>query len=101
MAVDAQSAVAVQPDPARTAVRLESPRPSQDAGPAPAWTTSRLDQGPGWTLDVVRPRRVGDVAGSDVVAVGVGRDAFGEAGTGAAETVGGKAASGATPEPVA
>ena len=32
------------------------------AGPnaAPDWEVSRLDQGPGWTLEVVRPRRGGD-----------------------------------------
>ncbi len=32
-----------------------APRPGRDGGAAPKWTTTRLEQGPGWTLDVVRP----------------------------------------------
>ena len=77
--------------PAVTVGRRAPAGPGRDAGSAPEWTTSRLDQGTGWTLDVVRPRRVGGVAGGDVVARDVGAD----------ENVVGNAASGAMPEPVA
>jgi hypothetical protein len=35
-------------------------QPGRDAGATPAWTTTRLDQGPGWSLDVVRPRSGGE-----------------------------------------
>ena len=46
--------------PAVTVGRRVPASPGRDAGATPAWTTSRLDQGPGWTLDVVRPRTGGD-----------------------------------------
>jgi len=68
LAVDAvpSAAVTPMPLPADTAVRARpgrSPepaaRPGRDAGATPAWTTTRLDQGPGWTLEVVRPRAGG------------------------------------------
>jgi hypothetical protein len=32
----------------------------RNAGSAAAWVATRLDQGPDWTLEVVRPRRVGE-----------------------------------------
>jgi hypothetical protein len=38
--------------------------PAQDAG-ATLGVVTRLDQGPGWTLDVVRPRKVDNVRGGD------------------------------------
>ena len=31
-------------------------RPDRDAGATPAWTVTRLDEGPGWTREVVRRR---------------------------------------------
>ncbi len=46
--------------------------PGQDAGASPEWTTSRLDQGPGWTLDVVRPR-TGGYAGAGAAPGAAGR----------------------------
>src|SRR5208282_3309928 len=65
-AVDAGGSGAAPPPSADKAVRARPARsaapavqPGPDAGAAPAWTTARLDQGPGWALDVVRPRRVG------------------------------------------
>jgi hypothetical protein len=64
----------------------------RDAGSTPAWTTSRLDQGPGWMLDVVRPRRVDDGAGEDNL-----RDNAGAAEFRAGERAGGTAASDAAP----
>src|SRR5208283_4175870 len=64
----------------------------RDAGSTPAWTTSRLDQEPGWTLDVVRPRRVDDGAGEDNLGDNAGAAEFR-----AAERAGGKAASDAGP----
>ena len=69
-APDAEACVAVTPMPlpADTKVWAQprrsgdtAPRPGRDAGAAPAWTTTRLDQGPGWTLDVVRPPKSGKV----------------------------------------
>ena len=42
-----------------------APRPGRDAGVAPAWTTTRLDQGPGWTLEVVRPPKGGTAGAGD------------------------------------
>jgi hypothetical protein len=41
--------------------RQGPPRPRQDAE-ATSGVVTRLDQGPGWTLDVVRPRAGGDAA---------------------------------------
>jgi hypothetical protein len=38
-------------------------RPGRDTAAPPAWTTTRLDQGPGWTLEVVRPPRDGEAGG--------------------------------------
>jgi hypothetical protein len=64
----------------------------RDAGSTPAWTTSRLDQGPGWMLDVVRPRRVDAGAGDDVLGDNAGAAEFRAAGR-----AGGKAASDAAP----
>jgi hypothetical protein len=49
---------AVRVRPARSAAPAAQPGPA--AGATPAWTTTRLDQGPGWTLEVVRPRRDGE-----------------------------------------
>ena len=37
-----------------------APRLGQDVGATPEWTTTRLDLGPGWSLDVVRPRASGE-----------------------------------------
>ena len=37
-----------------------APRPGRDTGSPPEWAVTRLDQGPGWTLEVVRPRTVGE-----------------------------------------
>jgi len=68
----------------------------RDAGSTPAWTTSRLDQGPGWTLDVVRPRPADDSAGDGVL-----RDNVGAAEFRATERAGSKAASDAAPERLA
>jgi len=34
--------------------------PGRNTSAAPGWTTTRLDQGPGWTLEVVRPRTGGE-----------------------------------------
>jgi hypothetical protein len=68
LAVDVEPSPAVMPTPlsADTAVRARpgrSPepaaRPGRDAGATPEWTTTRLDQGPSWTLEVVRPRASG------------------------------------------
>jgi hypothetical protein len=64
----------------------------RDAGSTPAWTTSRLDQGPGWMLDVVRPRRVDDGAGEDNLGDNAGAAEFRAAGR-----AGSKAASDAAP----
>jgi hypothetical protein len=64
----------------------------RDAGSTPAWTTSRLDQGPGWMLDVVRPRRVDDGAGEDNLGDNAGAAEFR-----AGERAGGTAASDAAP----
>ena len=36
-------------------------RGGRDAGAAPEWEVARLDEGPGWTLEVVRPRTGGEV----------------------------------------
>ncbi len=52
---------AVQARPARSAAPAAPLGP--DAGAAPAWTTTRLDQGPGWTLDAVRPPKDGETGG--------------------------------------
>jgi hypothetical protein len=60
--------------------RQGPPRPWQDVE-ATSGVVTRLNQGLGWTLDVVRPRTGGDVAGGEVA--------------------GGDAAVGAAPEPVA
>jgi hypothetical protein len=65
--------------------RQGPPRPRRDAD-ATLGVVTRLDQGPGWTLDVVRPRTGGDVAGADVAG---------------ADVAGGEVAVGAAPEPVA
>jgi len=65
---DAEASVAVTPMPLPADQKVwaqprRSPdtaaRPGRDAGAAPEWTTTRLDQGPGWTLEVVRPRASG------------------------------------------
>jgi hypothetical protein len=45
--------------PAAPAGRRASAALGQDPGPAPAFVVTRLDQGPGWTLEVVRPRTGG------------------------------------------
>jgi hypothetical protein len=47
--------------PAPATARKGAPRPRQNAE-ATSGVVTRLDQGPGWTLDVVRPRTGGDVA---------------------------------------
>jgi len=72
LAVDAVPSAAVLPMPRSAdrkapAVRARRDRsaepaagPGRDAGATPAWTTTRLDQGPGWSLDVVRPRAGGE-----------------------------------------
>jgi hypothetical protein len=78
--------------PAATVGRRAPAGPGRDAGSTPAWTTSRLDRGPGWTLDVVRPRRVDDGAGDGVL-----RDNAGAAEFRAGERAGGTAASDAAP----
>ena len=78
--------------PAVTVGRRAPAGRGRDAGSTPAWTTSRLDQGPGWTLDVVRPRRVDDGAGDGVL-----RDNAGAAEFRAGERAGGTAASDAAP----
>src|SRR5208283_5511607 len=78
--------------PAVTVGRRASAGRGRDAGSTPAWTTSRLDQGPGWTLDVVRPRRVDAGAGEDNL-----RDNAGAAEFRAGERAGSKAASDAAP----
>jgi hypothetical protein len=71
-AADAEPAPAVMPMPLPADTKLwAQPRrpahpathPGRDAGAAPAWTTSRLGQGPGWTLEVVSPR-AGGTAGA-------------------------------------
>ncbi len=67
LAVDAGvSRAAVAPQPADGKVWAQprrsadsAPRAGRDAGAAPAWTTTRLEQGPGWTLDVMRPPKGG------------------------------------------
>jgi hypothetical protein len=46
--------------PAAAVGRQESAGLGRDAGSTPEWTTSRLDKGPGWTLEVVRPRTGGE-----------------------------------------
>jgi len=56
--VSAPVAVRATP-PATTAERQDAPRPRQDAE-ATSGVVTRLDQGPGWTLDVVHPRTAGD-----------------------------------------
>jgi hypothetical protein len=67
LAVDAGVSRAAAASPADKAVRARPARsaapavqPGPDAGATPAWTTTRLDQGPGWALEVVRPRRDGE-----------------------------------------
>jgi hypothetical protein len=47
-------------DPAATAGRRAPTAHGRDAGPTPAFVVTRLDQGPGWTLEVVRPQTGGD-----------------------------------------
>ena len=64
MTVNSGPAVATEASPARAAEKQGAPGPRQDAGAAFGVVT-RLDQGPGWTLDVSRPRMVGDVVGSN------------------------------------
>jgi hypothetical protein len=64
MTVEANSAVTTEASPARAAEKQGAPGPRQDAGAAFGVVT-RLDQGPGWTLDVSRPRMVGDVVGAN------------------------------------
>ena len=54
--------------PARSAAPAAQLGP--DAGAAPAWTSTRLDQGPGWALDVVRPRRKDGEAGAGAAPTG-------------------------------
>jgi len=71
LAADAgASPVAAPPPSADTKMRARRARSSApvaqlapDAGATPAWTTTRLDQGPGWTLEVVRPRTGGEAQG--------------------------------------
>jgi len=72
--------------PAVTVGRRAPAGPGRGAGSTPEWTTSRLDEGLGWALDVVRPPRVGGAVGDDV---------------GAAEIAGGKVALDAAAEWVA
>jgi hypothetical protein len=72
--------------PAVTVGRRAPAGPGRGAGSTPEWTTSRLEEGLGWALDVVRPPRVGGAVGDDV---------------GAAEIAGGKVAFDAAPERVA
>jgi hypothetical protein len=62
------------------------------AGSTPESTTSRLGQGLGWALDVVRLRRVDDGAGEDNLGDNAGAAEFRAAGR-----AGGKAASDAAP----
>ncbi len=58
----ADTPVRVQPDRSPDAAA----RPGRDAGSTPEWAVTRLDQGPGWTLEVVRPRSgAGAAEGSD------------------------------------
>jgi hypothetical protein len=78
--------------PAVTVGRRAPAGAGRDAGSTPAWTTSRLDQGPGWMLDVVRPRRVDDGAGEDNLGDNAGAAEFR-----AGERAGGTAASDAAP----
>src|SRR5208282_423982 len=78
--------------PAVTVGRRAPVGAGRDAGSTPAWTTSRLDEGTGWTLDVVRPRPVDDGAGDGVLRDNAGAAEF---------RVGGKAASDAAPGRVA
>jgi hypothetical protein len=70
LAVDAGVSAAVPPPSADKAVRARRARSAAsaaelgpDAGATPAWAMTRLDQGPGWTLDVVRPRKDGEAGG--------------------------------------
>ena len=67
-APDAEACVAVTPVPLPADGKVwaqprrsadTAARPGRDGGAAPAWTTTRLEQGPGWTLDVVRPPKGG------------------------------------------
>jgi hypothetical protein len=83
--------------PAATVGRRAPAGPGRGAGSTPAWTTSRLDRGPGWTLDVVRPRRVDDVAGEDNLGDNAGAAEFRAAEFRAAGRAGSKAASDAAP----
>jgi hypothetical protein len=71
LAVDAGASPVAAPPSADTKVRAPrrtrsadtAPRLGRDAGATPAWTTTRLNQGPGWALEVVRPRTGGDTGG--------------------------------------
>ncbi len=67
-APDAEACLAVTPVPLPAEGKVwaqprrsadTAARPGRDAGAAAAWTTTRLEQGPGWTLDVVRPPKGG------------------------------------------
>jgi hypothetical protein len=78
--------------PAVTVGRRAPAGRGRDAGSTPAWTTSRLEQGPGWTLDVVRPRPVDGGAGDGVL-----RDNAGAAEFRTGERAGSTAASDAAP----
>ena len=55
-----RTATKVPAQPGRSAEAAT--RLGRDAGAAPAWTTTRLEQGPGWTLEVVRPEPAGQLA---------------------------------------
>ena len=78
--------------PAVTVGRRAPAGAGRGAGSTPESTTSRLGQGLGWALDVVRLRRVDDGAGEDNLGDNAGAAEFR-----AAERAGSKAASDAAP----
>jgi hypothetical protein len=78
--------------PAVTVGRRAPAGRGRDAGSTPESTTSRLGQGLGWALDVVRLRRVDDGAGEDNLGDNAGAAEFRAAGR-----AGSKAASDAAP----
>jgi len=70
LAAAAGASAVTAPPSADTKVRARrarsddaAPRLGPDAGATPAWTTTRLNKGPGWTLDIVRPGTSGDTGG--------------------------------------
>lgn len=71
VAVNQSQPVMANSSPAGMTEEAGPPCPRQDAG-ATSGVMTRLEQGPGWTLDVWRPGKPGDVVGGGVAGAGGG-----------------------------